>query len=141
MRTCFSNKIGRFGLKGRTGLIYNKHTQFLRSRQVLISLLPLFRVWDFTYYIILCQDDVLTYSPVTLMNHIQSKYMYSKTLRLCTWTENFNKHVKIVKYTLISIMSHHPFHQKVWYKQGVAYLIMSHLKDLCIYMWYYQRNR
>ena len=45
-----------------------------------------------------------------------------------------------VGYTLTSILSHPPFYHKVWHKQGVTYLIMSHLEDLCI-MWYYQRNR
>ena len=29
--------------------------------------------------------------------------------------------VDITFYTLTSIMSHHPFHQKVCYKQGVTY--------------------
>ena len=44
------------------------------------------------------------------------------------------------KYSLTLIMSHHPFHQKEWYKQGVTYLIMSHFEDLCI-MWYYQKKK
>ena len=37
-------------------------------------------------------------------------------------------------------MLHHPFHQKVWYKQGVIYLTLSHLEDLCN-TWYYQRKK
>ena len=45
-----------------------------------------------------------------------------------------------VHYSLTLIMSHHTFHQKEWYKQGVTYLIMSHFVDLCI-MWYYQKNK
>ena len=42
-------------------------------------------------------------------------------------------------YSLTLIMSHHPFHQKKWYKQGVTFFIMSHFEDLCI-MWYYQKK-
>ena len=42
-------------------------------------------------------------------------------------------------YNLTLIIPHHPFHHKVWYKQGVTYLIMSHFEDLCI-MWYYQKK-
>ena len=41
-------------------------------------------------------------------------------------------------YTLTLIMSHHSFHQKMWY--NMTYLIMPRLEDLRI-LWHYQRNR
>jgi hypothetical protein len=45
-----------------------------------------------------------------------------------------------ITYSLTLIISHHPFHHKVWYKQCVTYLIMSHFEDLCI-KWYYKKIR
>ena len=47
--------------------------------------------------------------------------------------------IQEAQYTLTSIMSHHPFHQKVRYKQGVTYLMMSHLEDLCT-MWFINKK-
>ena len=51
-----------------------------------------------------------------LLHHIPTRAVFGKA---CNW-ECHEVHPKPL------IMSHHLFHQKVWYKQGVTYLIMSH---------------
>ena len=73
-----------------------------------------------------------------LCDHVMgTRALTSSMNEIFIWT---TKIMRENDYNLTSIMLHHPFHQKMWYIQGVTYLIMSHLEDLCV-TWYYQRNR